>query len=268
MVRHLGDNGTDTIVVCGTTGESPTLSKAEKMSMFAAAVDAADGKLKVVAGGTNNDTAESIELALAAQESGVDAVMVVTPYYSRPPQKGIIAHMHAVADAVNVPVVVYNVPARTSTLIETETLVEICQHPNVVAVKDAVDDVAWSRKTIEALPEGIAVYSGTDDVTKDLIDAGAVGVISVASHLAGREIASMIDAALAGEDTKASELHELLMPLNRALFAEPNPMPLKGALSAYWDSVGVPRLPLLPASESSIEAVGAALESITELRLQ
>lgn len=266
LVRHLADNKTETIVVCGTTGESPTLSKPEKMAMFAAAVDAAAGKVKVVAGGTNNDTAESVELALAAQESGVDAVMVVTPYYSKPPQAGIVAHMHAVADAVNVPVMVYNIPGRTATLIETETLVEICEHPNVVAVKDAVDDVSWSRETIKALPEGIAVYSGSDVLTKELVEAGAVGVVSVTSHLAGREISAMVDAVIDGDDAKATELHELLMPLNDALFLEPNPMPLKGGLTAYWDSVGAPRLPLLKAQESSVQAVGAAIEAIKEYR--
>lgn len=266
LIRHLGENGTEAIVVCGTTGESPTLSKAEKMAVFAAAVDAAAGKIKVVAGGTNSDTVESIELALSAQESGVDAVMVVTPYYSKPPQKGIIAHMHAVADAANLPVMVYNIPGRTATLIEIETLVEICEHPNIVAIKDAVDDLAWSRRALDALPEGIAVYSGSDDMTKDLVAAGAVGVVSVTSHLAGREISAMVNAVIEGDDTKATELHDLLSPLNAALFAEPNPMPLKGALTAYWDTVGVPRLPLLQASDATVEAVGDALETINEYR--
>lgn len=266
LVRHLADNGTESIVVSGTTGESPTLSKPEKMALFAAAVDAANGKVKVVAGGTNNDTAESIEFARSAAESGVDGVMAVTPYYSKPPQRGIVAHMHAIADATDLPVMVYNIPGRTATLIEIDTLVEICEHPNVVAVKDAVDDLDWSRASIEALPEGIAVYSGSDNLTKDLVMAGGVGVVSVASHLAGREISAMVNAIIDGDDAKAEQLHDLMMPLNKALFAEPNPMPLKGALTAYWDSVGVPRLPLLPAEAETVEAVGRALEAINEYR--
>ncbi len=266
LIRHLADNATETIVVSGTTGESPTLSKPEKMALFAAAVDAAAGKVKVVAGGTNNDTAESIEFAEAAAEAGVDGVMAVTPYYSKPPQRGIIAHMTAIADATDLPVMIYNIPGRTATLIEIDTLVKICQHPKVVAVKDAVDDLDWSRRAIEALPEGVAVYSGSDGLTKDLVALGAVGAVSVASHLAGREISAMIDAVIDGDMVKADQLHDLMMPLNHALFAEPNPMPLKGALTAYWDSVGVPRLPLLPAREETTEAVGTALAAIEEYR--
>ena len=136
----------------------------------------------------------------------------------------------------------------------------------MVAVKDAVDDLDWSRRSIDALPEGVAVYSGSDELTKDLVEAGAVGVVSVTSHLAGREIASMVDAVIEGDMAKANQLHDLLMPLNHALFSEPNPMPLKGALTAYWDSVGVPRLPLMPAREQTIEAVGVALTAIEEYR--
>ena len=266
LVRHLAANATETIVVSGTTGESPTLSKPEKMALFAAAVDAADGKVKVVAGGTNNDTAESIEFALAAADAGVDGVMAVAPYYSKPPQRGIVAHMHAIADATDLPVMIYNIPGRTAMLIEIDTLVEVCNHPNVVAVKDAVDDLDWSRRSIEALPEGVAVYSGSDELTKDLVEAGAVGVVSVTSHLAGREISGMVDAVIEGDMQKANQLHDLLMPLNHALFAEPNPMPLKGALTAYWDSVGVPRLPLMPAETQTVESVGAALAAINEYR--
>ena len=266
LIRHLADNATETIVVSGTTGESPTLSKPEKMALFAAAVDAAAGKVKVVAGGTNSDTAESIEFAVAAAESGVDGVMAVTPYYSKPPQRGIVAHMNAIADATDLPVMIYNIPGRTATLIEIDTLVEICGHPKVVAVKDAVDDLEWSKRAIEALPEGIAVYSGSDNMTKDLVASGAVGVVSVTSHLAGREISAMVDAVVEGDMARADQLHDLLMPLNRALFSEPNPMPLKGALTAYWDSVGVPRLPLLPAQEQTVETVGVALGAIEEYR--
>lgn len=266
LVRHLAENGTEAIVVAGTTGESPTLSKPEKVALFAAAVDAAGDRVKVVAGGTNSDTAESIDFAVAAAEVGVDGVMVVTPYYSKPPQHGIVAHMVAIADATDLPVMIYNIPGRTATLIEIDTLVEICEHPNVVAVKDAVDDIEWSRRAIQALPEGIAVYSGSDALTKDLVNAGAVGVVSVASHLAGREIAAMVDAILSGDDAKAEEMHRLLTPLNEALFLEPSPMPLKGALTAYWDSVGEPRLPLMPAKPETVAAVGDALTPINEYR--
>ena len=266
LVRHLRDNGSDGIVVAGTTGEAPTLSKPEKIALFKAAVDAAKGAMTVVAGAGTYDTRESIALAEAAAHAGADGVMAVTPYYSKPPQRGIVAHMRAIADATDLPLMVYNIPGRTATRIEIDTLVELAAHPRIVAVKDAVDDVEWTKQEIAALPEGFAVYSGSDGHTKDIVAAGGVGVVSVTAHLAGREIAEMVDAIVAGEWDRANALHELLMPLNRALFAEPSPMPLKAALTAYWDGVGEPRLPLVPARAETTEAVGRALEQINEHR--
>jgi 4-hydroxy-tetrahydrodipicolinate synthase len=266
LVRHLRDNATEGLVVAGTTGESPALSKPEKIALFKAAVDAAKGKMRVVAGVGTYDTRESVVLAEAAAEAGVDGVMAVTPYYSKPPQRGIVAHMRAIADATDRPLMLYNIPGRTATRIEIDTLVELAQHPRIVAVKDAVDDIDWSVRQIRALPEGFAVYSGSDAMTKDLVAANAVGVVSVTSHLAGREIASMVDAIIDGEWDTANEIHDLLAPLNASLFAEPNPMPLKGALTAFWDAVGDPRLPLIPAEPQTVESVGKALDAVVEYR--
>ena len=192
--------------------------------------------------------------------------MAVTPYYSKPPQSGIVAHMTAIADATDKPMMVYNIPGRTATLIEVDTMVELADHPRIGSVKDAVDDLAWSERCLEALPAGFAVYSGSDAMTKDLVSAGAVGVVSVSAHLAGREIAAMVTAVVDGDDEKATELHELVSPLNQALFAEPSPMPLKAGLTRYWDDVGQPRLPLVTADEKTTDAVGAALDTITEYR--
>jgi len=266
LVRHLRDDGSDGIVVTGTTGEAPTLSKPEKIALYKAAVDAAKGSMVVVAGAGTYDTRESIALAEAAAQAGVDAIMAVTPYYSKPPQRGIAAHMRAVADATDLPLMMYNIPGRTATRIEIETLVELADHPRIVAVKDAVDDIEWSRTAIKALPEGFAVYSGSDAHTKDIVASGGVGVVSVTSHLAGREIAAMVEAIIEDRWDDATELHELVLPLTTALFAEPSPMPLKAALTAYWDVVGEPRLPLVPATAETVEAVGRALEAITEFR--
>jgi 4-hydroxy-tetrahydrodipicolinate synthase len=266
LVRHLRDNASEGIVVAGTTGESPTLSKPEKIALFRAGVDAAKGKMRVVAGVGTYDTRESVALAEAAAEAGVDGLMAVTPYYSKPPQRGIVEHMTAIADATELPLMLYNIPGRTATLIEIDTLVELAHHPRIVAVKDAVDDIEWSARQIKELPEGFAVYSGSDGMTKDLVAANAVGVVSVTAHLAGREIAAMVEAVVDGDWDTANRLNDLLAPLSSALFAEPSPMPLKGALNAFWDEVGDPRLPLVRAQDATIEAVGKALEPIVEHR--
>jgi len=266
LVNHLVHNGSEGIVVAGTTGESPTLTPAEKSALFRAAVDAAKDKTYIVAGVGTYNTAESCESARAALDAGVDGVMAVTPYYSKPPQAGIIEHMTAIADAAELPMMVYNIPGRTCTLIEVDTLIELAGHPNICCVKDAVDNVPWSLEAINALPEGFAVYSGSDGVTRELVEGGAVGVVSVASHLAGVEIAKMVTATIAGDSDTARYLDGLLAPLISALFSEPSPMPLKAGLSAYWDSVGSPRLPLMNARPETTQAIGDALAAINEYR--
>lgn len=266
LIHHLGANGSDGIVVAGTTGESPVLSKAEKTALFKAAVDATGHKMTVVAGIGTYNTAASVEFAQAAAKIGVDGLMAVTPYYSKPPQAGIVAHMTAIADATDLPLMIYNIPGRTATLVEIDTLVELADHPRIVAVKDAVDDPEWSRQAIEALPEGFAVYSGSDGHTRRIVKANGVGVVSVTSHLAGREIAAMVSAVIEGDDTTAKELDDLIAPLNTALFNEPNPMPLKAGLTKYWDHVGDPKLPLLPAKPETLALIGTALDAIAEYR--
>ena len=234
--------------------------------MFRTAVEASREKTYVVAGVGTYDTAASCESARAARDAGVDGVMAVTPYYSKPPQAGIIAHMSAIADAAELPMMVYNIPGRTCTLIEVDTLIELAGHPHICCVKDAVDDVAWSLDAISSLPEGFAVYSGSDGVTRRLVEGGAVGVVSVAAHLAGIEIAAMVAAAIAGDSETAAEIDTLLAPLIAALFSEPSPMPLKGALTQYWDSVGSPRLPLVEAQPETTLAIGDALIAINRYR--
>ena len=262
LVNHLIHNGSEGVVVAGTTGESPTLTFAEKSALFRAAVDAAKDKTYIVAGVGTYNTLESCESARTALDAGVDGVMAVTPYYSKPPQAGIIRHMTAIADAAELPMMVYNIPGRTGTLIEVETLVELAGHPGICCVKDAVDDIPWSLDAIKTLPEGFAVYSGSDGVTRQLVEGGAVGVVSVAAHLAGVEIAKMVAATIEGDDETARQIDELLGPLVAALFSEPSPMPLKAGLSAYWDSVGSPRLPLIDAQPETTQAIGDALTAI------
>jgi len=261
LTRYLADHGSDGIVVAGTTGESPTLSKVEKIALFKAAVDAVGDRATVVAGTGTYDTRESIELTRRAVDVGCDAVMAVTPYYSRPPQEGLYRHFTAIADASDVPVMLYNIPSRTARIIEVDTLVRLAAHERIVAVKDAVDDIDFTTSAIEALPADFAVYSGSDSMTRAICEAGGVGVVSVAAHLVGPQVRRLAHAARTGEIAEAAKLADALMPLFEALFVEPNPMPLKAALSATWGSVGDPRLPLIPADLGTTELVEQALEA-------
>jgi 4-hydroxy-tetrahydrodipicolinate synthase len=259
LTRNLVDHGSSGLVVGGTTGESPTLTKAEKVAIFKAAVDAVGDRASVIAGTGTYDTTASVELTERAAASGVDGIMAVTPYYSKPPQEGLFRHFTAIADATELPLMIYNIPGRTSRIVKVETLVRLAEHPRIVAVKDAVDDIDWTKQEIAALPEGLAVYSGSDAMTRQIVAAGGVGVVSVTAHLAGDAIRAMVDAAMAGDDEEADRLDSALAPLNAALFLEPNPMPLKGAMNVVWGSVGEPRLPLIAASDATVGEVTDAL---------
>lgn len=265
LVRHLLSNGSDGVVVTGTTGESPTLTDAEKVALYKAAVDAAGERGLVIAGTGTYDTRHSIELSEKAAAAGCHGLMAVTPYYSKPPQEGIYRHFTAIADATDLPLMLYNVPGRTSRLVAVDTLVRLAAHDRIVAVKDAVDDISYTRREIAALPEDFAVYAGTDSMTRAIVEAGGVGVVSVASHLVGPLVRRLVEAAAAGNEPIARKLHDGLSPLFEALFVEPNPMPVKAGLSKVWEDVGEPRLPLVPASEETTALVVEALEAASEL---
>lgn len=261
LARHLADQGTDALVVAGTTGESPTLSDQEKLALFKTVIDAvAEKKTKVIAGTGTYDTAHSVELTERAGELGADAVLAVTPYYNKPSQGGLIAHFTAIAD-VGVPVMLYNIPGRTSCLIEVETLVRLASHSHIVAVKDAVMDLEFTSSTINLTP-GFAVYSGQDSLTLPMLSVGAVGIVSVISHLAGPTVKAMLKAADRGDYEEARKLHHQLLPLCYACFLEPNPSPIKGALSRFWQPVGDVRLPLVPASDDTLTEVEKAMGAI------
>ncbi|MFH1105560.1 MAG: 4-hydroxy-tetrahydrodipicolinate synthase [Actinomycetota bacterium] len=265
LANHIVDTGSDGIVVGGTTGESPTLDEDEKVAIFRAVVEAVGKRAVVIAGTGTYDTAESIHLTERAVDAGVNGVMAVTPYYSRPSQQGLFEHFTAIAEASAVPVLLYNIPSRTGRLIEVDTLARLSAHPRIVAVKDAVGDLAFTTRTRLACPEPFAIYSGDDILTLPMMAVGGVGVVSVASHLAGEQVRVMIDAAAAGNWDEARRLHLGLAPLFSALFVEPNPMPVKAALDALWRPVGRPRLPLVPASADTVSAVKEALAAARAL---
>ena len=261
LARHLADRGSDTLVVAGTTGESPTLDDHEKLALFKTVIDAVGPKkTRVVAGTGTYDTAHSVELTRKAADLGADGVLAVTPYYNKPSQSGLIAHFNAIAD-VGVPVLLYNIPGRTSRIIEVDTLVELASHPNIVAVKDATMDLEFTSSTISLVPS-LAVYSGQDSLTLPMMAVGAVGVVSVVSHLAGPTVKAMLNAASAGDYDEARRLHHQLLPLCYACFLEPNPSPVKGALGRLWKPVGDVRLPLVAASDDTLAEIEKAMGAI------
>ncbi len=265
LARFLIDHGSDGLVVTGTTGESPTLSSDEKVALYRTVKEAVGEKAHVVAGTGTYDTAESVELTRRAADVGCDGVMAVTPYYSRPPQQGLIEHFTAVAEATDLPVLLYNIPGRTGRRIEIDTLARLAEHPHIVAVKDAVGELTFTTKTRLATGEGFAIYSGDDINTLPMMAVGAVGVVSVAAHLAGKQIKTMVEAAKEGDLTNARRLHLALAPLAGTLFLEPNPMPVKAALNALWEPVGNPRSPLVPASDETVQKVKEALGAVQQL---
>ena len=264
LARHLSDQGTDTLVVAGTTGESPSLSDDEKIALFRTVVDSVkEENAKVVAGTGTYNTHHSVEMTQRASEAGVDGVLAVTPYYNKPSQAGLVGHFTAIAD-VGVPVVLYNIPSRTATLIEVETLAALASHPNIVAVKDSVLDLEFTSATINRAP-GLPVYSGQDAFTLPMLSVGAVGVVSVVAHLAGRTIKKMIGAAADGDWDEARRLHNAMMPLCEACFLETNPAPVKAAMNAFWEPVGDVRLPLVSASAETLTAIEKSLGTVQGL---
>ena len=259
LADYLVAHGSDGLVVTGTTGESPTLDDDEKIALYRTVLDAVGDRATVIAGTGTYNTHHSIELSLRAAEAGVDGIMAVTPYYSKPSQDGVVAHFTAVADAVDLPMIVYNIPGRAARLIEIPALVEIGAHPNVVATKDAVDDPGFTARSRLGLPDSVAIYSGSDIYTLPQLAVGAVGVISVASHFVGPQIREMIAAFHSGDIERALTIQQHLIPIFDACFVEPNPMPTKAGLTALWEPVGAPRLPLVPAQPETTQMIKDAL---------
>ncbi|WP_134686256.1 4-hydroxy-tetrahydrodipicolinate synthase [Brevibacillus migulae] len=249
LIDHLLATGTETLVVSGTTGESPTLSSTEKLQLFRHVVAYSKGRCKVVAGTGSNNTASSIEFTQAAAETGVDAVMLVTPYYSRPSQEGLYQHFKAVAESTKLPVMLYNVPGRTAVNMTAETTLRLAQLPNVVCVKEASGNLSQMAQIIEHAPAGFELYSGDDSLTLPTLSIGGVGIVSVASHVAGKEMQEMMEAFFGGNLAKAASLHRKLLPIFEGLFAYPSPGPTKAALEKLGIEVGGVRLPLVELNE-------------------
>jgi 4-hydroxy-tetrahydrodipicolinate synthase len=260
LAAHLLDHGTDSIVVAGSTGEAPTLTHAEKLDLFRAVVEAAEGRGQVVAGTGTYATAETVELSKEAASCGVDALLVVTPYYNKPPQRGLIEHFTTVAAATDLPVIAYNIPGRTATRIEHDTMLALAEVPNIVAVKDSTGDLDAVSRLVGEAPAGFEVYSGDDWATFPIACLGGVGIVSVAAHLVGDRIAQMLHLVFEGDVPSARKIHEELSPLYATMFITSNPIPLKAALEMVGLPAGRPRLPLVPATEQERDRIRRALE--------
>ncbi|MFJ5796735.1 4-hydroxy-tetrahydrodipicolinate synthase [Streptomyces decoyicus] len=251
LAAHLVDAGNDGLVVNGTTGESPTTSDAEKAQLVRAVVDAVGDRAFVVAGAGTNDTRHSLELARAAQDAGAHGLLAVTPYYSKPPQEGLLRHFTAIADATDLPVMLYDIPGRSGVPINTETIVRLAEHPRIVANKDAKGDLGRASWAIAR--SSLAWYSGDDMLNLPLLSVGAVGFVSVVGHIVTPELRALLDAHLNGDVTKATEIHQKLLPVFTGMFRTQGVITTKAALGLQGLPAGPLRLPLVELSPEETE---------------
>ncbi|WP_448515465.1 4-hydroxy-tetrahydrodipicolinate synthase [Parathermosynechococcus lividus] len=267
LAEHLVANGSDSLVVCGTTGESPTLTWEEEFQLFQTVQQAVAGKAKVIAGTGSNSTREAIHATTKAAELGLDGALLVVPYYNKPPQEGLDAHFRAIATAVpEFPLMLYNIPGRTGQNLLPETVVRLAELPNIVAIKEASGNLDQASALRSQLPDTFRIYSGDDSLTLPLLAVGGYGVVSVASHLVGIQLQHMIQAYIQGNAATATALHCQLLPLFKALFVTTNPIPIKAALALQGWSVGDPRLPLVAANEGVINQIKPVLLSLGLLK--
>ncbi|WP_326798862.1 4-hydroxy-tetrahydrodipicolinate synthase [Streptomyces sp. NBC_01808] len=251
LAAHLVDAGNDGLVLNGTTGESPTTSDAEKAQLVRAVVDAVGDRAHIVAGASTNDTRHSVELARAAQDAGAHGLLAVTPYYSKPPQQGLYAHFTAIADATDLPVMLYDIPGRSGVPINTETMVRLAEHPRIVANKDAKGDLG--RASWAIAQTGLAWYSGDDMLNLPLLSVGGVGFVSVVGHLVTPELVALVEAYTGGDVTKATELHQQLLPVYTGMFRTQGVITVKAALTLRQMPGGPLRLPLVGLSPEETE---------------
>ncbi|MFP3867862.1 MAG: 4-hydroxy-tetrahydrodipicolinate synthase [Desulfobacteraceae bacterium] len=258
LIEFQIDNGTHGIVPCGTTGESATLSHAEHKRVVEICLDQVKKRVPVIAGSGSNNTAEALELTKHAQDAGADAALMITPYYNKPTQEGLYQHYKKIAEATKIPIIVYNVPGRTSLNLLPETVARLAEFPNIVGIKEATGDLKQGAKVIELCGDKITVLSGDDFTALPLMAMGGKGVISVISNVAPRDMAQMCDAFLGGDLARARQLHYKMLPLMEAMFFETNPAPAKTALRLMGKITGEVRLPLCamsPANEEKLRQV-------------
>jgi 4-hydroxy-tetrahydrodipicolinate synthase len=263
LTEHLIELGSDGLLVTGTTGESPALSTEEKVALWETVIKAARGRVPVMLGTGTNNTEQSIALTKKAEEVGGDAILLVTPYYNKPPQNALYAHFKAVAEATKLPVMIYNVPGRTSRNIDPPTVIRLAQDvPNIVALKEAGGNLDQVSEICRKAPPGFTVYSGDDSLTLPMLSVGAKGVVSVASHLVASQLKEMIASFAAGNWQKARDIHLKYFPLFKGLFFTTSPSPVKAAMKMTGFPVGGLRLPLLPLTEKEEEYLRGILAEV------
>lgn len=259
------DQGINALVICGTTGESSTLSDAEHRRAIAFACEKVNGRVPVIAGTGSNETAYAVELTKSACADGADAVLVVTPYYNKTTQNGLVAMYNTIADASTKPVILYNVPSRTGIGIQPETYVKLAQHPNIAAIKEANSDISKIVETFALVGDQLDIYSGNDDQIVPILSMGGQGCISVLSNVVPKETVAITDQFFAGNVAEVARLQCQFMPLIRSLFCESNPIPVKAAMSALGFCENYLRLPLVPMEQDHYETM---LQRMRELGLQ
>nr|WP_318540823.1 4-hydroxy-tetrahydrodipicolinate synthase [Terribacillus saccharophilus] len=260
LLDYLIENGTDAVVVAGTTGESPTLSHEEKLTLFRHAVKTVGGRIPIIAGTGSNNTQASIELTKEAEDIGVDAALIVAPYYNKPNQRGLYAHFEAVANSTKLPIMLYNIPGRSVVKIEAETVIELSKISNIVSVKDSTGDLSSMTKVITGTPDDFSLYSGDDDLTLPIAAIGGDGIVSVSSHIVGNEMQAILQAFEAGNVGEVARIHQQILPVMQGLFQAPNPTPVKEALNQKGVAVGGVRLPLVELTDEEKENVSKLLK--------
>ncbi len=260
IAEHLIENGSEGIVVCGTTGEAPVLSVEERLELYTVIQNRVGKKAEIWAGTGSNNTEFSVELSKKAEKCGVHGIMLVSPYYNKPSQQGLYEHFKTIADSISLPVMLYNVPGRTASNLLPQTIKKLTAVENIIAVKEASGDMDQASLLYSLVRDRMAIYCGDDSLTLPMLALGAQGVVSIASHLAGREIRRMMESYCAGEVEEARNIHNRLFPLFRGLFINSNPIPLKAAMNMLGLPAGVLRLPLIYASEEEQKAIATILK--------
>jgi len=262
LIEYQIANDIDGLVVCGTTGESSTLSEEEKKKLIKFTVDTVNGRIPVIAGTGSNDTKKSLKLSKYAEEVGADYLLLVSPYYNKTTKQGVIKHYEYIADSTSIPTIMYNVPSRTSLNIDADTIIELSEHPNILGIKEASGDIGKSIKIISESADDFLVFSGNDDIIVPMLSIGSSGVISVLSNIMPKETHDMCKYYEKGETEKAKALQLHLSDLISKLFIEVNPIPIKEAMNILGFNVGQPRLPLVNMNKKNIDLLYMSLKNV------
>lgn len=262
LAKYLVENGSDGLVVAGSTGEAATLDKDEKLKLFETVLEAVGDKASIIAGTGSNDTRASIKMTQEAEKIGVHGAMLVGPYYNKPPQEGFYQHFKAIADATELPLIVYNVPGRTASNILPGTIQRLAQIDNIVAVKEASGNLEQVSEIIRSTPDNFTVYSGDDSLTLPILALGGAGIISVAAHIVGKRMQEMIASFEAGNLAEAQSIHQELLPFFKVMFITTNPIPVKTAVNLIGQNAGPLRLPLVAPSDSELLKIKQVMQEL------